>query len=178
MCPSPAGRKNIKAAMLAASIFAIMPIQTVFAAQWQEYRDSERGFSASFPGIPKVIDTPYRLLDGTTVPAQILSLNSDNNEYRLVVVDFSGSTLDDEKAVDGAIDGLRAMGQVSVDIAARVRRNYGRQLAVTGTNGRHCVAAIFLVNRRLFEIEGFTPTAGVNTDSSGIVRFQQSLDFF
>lgn len=148
------------------------------AAQWQEYRDTRQGFSASFPGEPQVFAVSYRLSDKLTVPARLITLSKDNSDYRLVVADFSNSQLDDDAVITKAEDNLRATGQVSVDIMARVRHNYGRQLAVTTNEGRHCIAAIFVVNRHLFEIQGMIHSTVADSNSSSIVRFQQSLDFF
>jgi hypothetical protein len=65
---------------------------------------------------------------------------------------------------------------VAVDIQARVNQNYGRQLSITMKDGSHSVSAIFFVNHHLYLIEGITHP-GNDADSSGAVRFQQSLNF-
>jgi hypothetical protein len=157
-------------------IFVLAATVSAIAQSWQEYRDAELGFAASFPGTPAIADTSYRTVDGTTVKAKLYSLRQGSSEFKMIVADFSDSPLQDEAAIAAAEKTLAATGKVTVDIDARVNRNYGRQLGITAPDGSQSVSAIFFVNHRLYQIEGIThPADGAN--SSSAVRFQQSLNF-
>jgi hypothetical protein len=154
-------------------LVAAMPAS---AQTWQEYRDAELGFAASFPGTPTVTDTTYRTADGVTYKAKLYSLRQGSSEYRMLVADYATAPLQDDAAIADAAKTLSATGKVTVDIAARVNRNYGRQLGITMPDGSQSVSAIFFANHRLYEIEGITHP-GENANSSNAARFQQSLNF-
>jgi hypothetical protein len=158
---------------LAVWLMAVIP---AFAQDWQEYRDPELGFTASFPGTPTITDTTYKTIGGTSVSAKLYALRQDSSEFRLIVADFSNAPLQDDAAIAEAEKTLVATGKVSVDIVARVNQNYGRQLSVTAPDGSQSVSAIFFVNHRLYQIEGITHP-GENANSANAARFQQSLTF-
>jgi hypothetical protein len=165
----------MKTALMVALFALLAP--SAQAQEWQQFSYPDQGFAISFPGQPQIRDSTITLAAASNVPARLYSLTQGANEYRLTVADFSAATTDDDTIINQAADALRATGTVSVDIQARVRRNYGRQLAVTTKDGSHSVAAVFLVNHHLFRIEGITHPANGGGDSSGAARFQQSLDF-
>jgi hypothetical protein len=146
------------------------------AQGWQEYRDPDMGFAASFPGTPAVSDIVYKTADGTALSAKLYALRKGSSEYRVIVADFSNAALQGDAAISDAEKVMSASGRVTVAIDARVNRNYGRQLGVTAPDGTSSVAAIFFVNHRLYEIEGLTHPAQ-DADSSNAARFQQSLNF-
>jgi hypothetical protein len=162
--------------VLTLALFALL-VSPALAQEWQQFTYPDQGFSVSFPGQPQIRDSTITLAAGSNVPARIYSLTQGANDYLLTIADFSAATSDDDTIINQAADALRATGTVSVDIQARVRRNYGRQLAVTAKDGSHSVGAIFFVNHHLFQIEGITHPANGGGDSSGAARFQQSLDF-
>jgi hypothetical protein len=145
------------------------------AQDWQEYRVPEYGFAVHFPGQPKIEDTQYKTKDGVSVAERVFSVTQDASDYRVSVADFTGANIDGDKAIGDATDKLRSLGNVLVDLPARVNREYGRQLSLTEANGRRVVAAIFFVNHRLFQVEGSVVSADANTADA--MRFQQSLNF-
>lgn len=158
-------------------LLALLVAAVPAAAQtWQEYRDAEMGFAASFPGTPVVTDTTYRTASGVTAKARLYALRQGSSEYRMIVADFSAAPLQDDAAISEAARTLSATGKVTVDIAARVNRNYGRQLGVTLPDGSTSVSAIFFANHRLYQIEGITHPSD-DANSSNAARFQQSLNF-
>jgi hypothetical protein len=159
--------------VLAVWLAAVLPAS---AQGWQEYRDPEMGFAASFPGAPAVTDTVYKVTDGASVGARLYSLRQGSSEFRIIVADFSTSLLQDDSAIAQAVKTLSATGQVTVDIDARVNQNYGRQLSINLPDGSREVLAVFFVNKRLYQIEGITHP-GDASNSSDAVRFQQSLNF-
>ena len=154
---------------LAASIPAL-------AQEWQEYRDPTLGCAASFPDMPTTSDTTYKMADGATAPARLVYLRQGNSEYRLIVADFTNAAPQGDAAIAAAAKTLTGTGKVTVDIAARVNQNYGRQLGVTAPDGSLSVSAIFFVNHKLYLIEGVTHP-GDDANSSNAARFQQSLNF-
>jgi hypothetical protein len=153
------------------------PVLTpAWAQDWQEYRDSAMGFGASFPGTPNVSDTNLKLEDGTAAPAKLYYLRQGASEFKIMVADFSKAALQGDAAINEAVKTLSATGKVTVNIDARVNRNYGRQLGVTAPDGSQTVAAIFFANGKLYQIEGITHPAE-DANSSNAARFQQSLTF-
>jgi hypothetical protein len=158
---------------LAVWLVAVLPAS---AQGWQEYRDPDMGFAASFPGTPAVTATTYKVADGTSVSARLYALRQGSSEFRVIVADFSNAALQGDAAIAAAVKTLSATGQVTVDIAARVNQNYGRQLSLNLADGSHEVSAIFFANGRLYQIEGIIHP-GEDSNSSDAVRFQQSLNF-
>jgi hypothetical protein len=71
---------------------------------------------------------------------------------------------------------LSADGKVTVDVNARINRNWGRELSISSKDGGRAVLAIFFLNNHLVQLEGIVHPGG-DMASSAPVRFQQSLDF-
>ena len=157
-------------------IIGLSAASPALAQAWQEYRDAEMGFAASFPGAPTVTDTTYRTDDGVSYKAKLYALHQGSSEYRMIVADFSAAPLQDNAAIAAAEKMLAAGGKVTVAIEARVNRNYGRQLGITMPDGSKSVSAIFFTDHRLYQIEGITHP-GDDANSSNAARFQQSLNF-
>jgi len=161
------------ALLLALAAPALTP---AWAQDWQEYRDPAMGFGASFPGTPNVSDTNFKLEDGTAAPAKLYYLRQGASEFKIIVADFTNVPLLNDSAIAEAQKTMSATGKVTVDLEARIDRNYGRQLGITAPDGSQTVAAIFFVNRKLYQLEGITHP-GEDANSSNAARFQQSLTF-
>ena len=144
--------------------FIMLMSAPAFAAEWQELQ--EDGFSISFPGTPKISDGA-----GQT---KSYRLSEPGAELSLVVTDFTAATADENQASDAALAALKAKGPVLADVNSRVGRNYGRELSIDSGQGSRIMAAVFLVNHKLFVLEGKVAKDG---PSSEAVRFQQSLNF-
>jgi hypothetical protein len=133
-------------------------------ADWQEVQGD--GFSISFPGAPKITDGA-----GQT---KTYWLSEPGAELSLVVTDFTGVAADENQANDAALAALKAKGAVLADVNSRVARSYGRELSIDAGKDGRIVAAVFLVNHKLFVLEGRVAKDGPSSDA---VRFQQSLNF-
>jgi hypothetical protein len=160
-------------AILAIVLFASGPAA---AQSWQEYRYPEYSFGVSFPAEPTVETRSYQTADGGTAPAQVYSVARDNSLFTMTVVDLSNVKTDEKAVIDHAIKMLAQGGEVKLDIPHRISRVYGRQLSITGPDGRHSSIALFYNQRRLYQIEGVALPAGADATAEAI-RFQQSLIF-
>ena len=147
------------------------------AQTWQEYTYPDAGFAASFPAPPTIVSAPYPAADGTKVTEQLYAVTQDARIYRVTVVDFSATTMDEDTAINHAISLLHNEGDVRMDIPARVNRNYGRQLSLAGKDGSHSVVAVFFANHKLYQIQGTVLANSADPQSGDAARFQQSLRF-
>jgi hypothetical protein len=147
------------------------------AQTWQEYAYPDAGFAASFPAQPSIETAPYIAADGKKVTQELYSVTQESRIYRVAVVDFSATTMDEDTAINHAISLLHDQGDVRVDISARVNRDYGRQLSLVGKDGSHSVVAIFFANQKLYQIQGTVLATSADPQSGDAARFQQSLRF-
>lgn len=152
----------------------LLPVGAAFGQGWQVYRYPDMGFAAAFPVAPTVSDQNYSPDGAARMPARLYAANQGASDYRMLVADFTGAQLQDNAAIAAAVRRLGTGGTVTVDIPARVNRNYGRQISIAAPDGTRTVAAIFFADHRLYQIEGVVHPGG---NSSDAVRFQQSLDF-
>ena len=159
------------------ALTAILTSPAVAQSTWQEYTYPDKQFAVSFPAEPTIATVPYRAADGTTLPETLYWVQQDTGLFRVTVIDFANTGIDEKTAVSQAIGGLRGKGDVKLDIPARVQRNYGRYLNIAGNDGSHTIAAVFFGNNRLYEIEGTVPASNPDALSGEMIRFQQSLRF-
>ena len=155
----------------------------VFAAapaapqSWSAYRYPEVGFAIQFPGSPTVTTGLFKGPGGVEVPATTYGLEDKEASYSMVVADFSQTPVEAAAAaIEGAVKDLGAAGEVKLNVAERVGRQYGRQLSVHGPDGSRSMISVFVVDRRLFQLVGKAlppPEAGL----AKALRFQQSLEF-
>jgi hypothetical protein len=160
-------------AIIALVLFASGPAA---AQSWQEYRYPEYSFGVSFPTEPKLETKTYQTADGGTAPAHVYSAAGDNSLFIMTVVDLSAVQTDEKTVIDHAIKTLAQGGEVKLNIPHRISRVYGRQLSITGSDGRHSSIALFYNQQRLYQIEGVALPAGADGTADAI-RFQQSLIF-
>ena len=156
---------------------ALLSTPATAQSTWQEYTYPEQQFAVSFPDQPTIETRPFRAADGTTVTETVYSVRQQTAKFELIVVDFSGVAIDGTSAIDQAVTSLRDRGDVKLDIAARVQRNFGRYLNVAARDGSHTIAAVFFGGNRLYEIEGTVPASNPDGLSGEMIRFQQSLRF-
>jgi hypothetical protein len=64
-----------------------------------------------------------------------------------------------------------------VALDARINREFGRELSVSGADGSRSAIAIFFVNRHLYLLDGESLPPNAIAKSGDAVRFQQSLQF-
>lgn len=162
------------------AITATVAILAGYAAAqstWQEYTYPDQQFAVSFPAEPAITAQSYKAADGMMVPETIYSVQQETGQFRVAVIDFENTGIDQKTAVDKAIADLRAKGDVKLDIPARVQRNFGRYINIASADGSHTIASVFFGGNRLYELEGTVPASNPDALSGEMIRFQQSLRF-
>jgi len=64
--------------------------QPAFAQDWTRFVSTDDGFSANFPGQPKVDVTTYATEYGQTLPARVYRAADSLGRYSTTVVDYRG----------------------------------------------------------------------------------------
>jgi hypothetical protein len=100
----------------------------------------------------------------------------------MIVADFSGQSWSRQSWSEGvviaqAIKTLAQAGDVKLNVAYRIRRVYGRQLSVAGTDGGRSWIAVFYYRRRLYQIQGPVLASNPDPASAQAIQFQESLQF-
>jgi hypothetical protein len=86
----------------------------------------------SFPGEPAVGHLKVKTPDRAGADEILYALRQNDAIYGLTVINCGDMMVDANKVIDQAIVALRARGSVNLDLPARVNRNRGRQLSITG----------------------------------------------
>jgi hypothetical protein len=159
---------------LALAMFA--GIGPAAAQSWKEYSFPNDSFAVSFPMPPKIEKTSYQTADGRSVDARVYSVARGNAVFKMMVVDLSSSETDEAAVIDHAITRLSQVGEITVNIPARVARVLGRQLSIEKADGGRSSIGLFYHQRRLYQIEGTALPTGEDATGEAI-RFAQSLIF-
>ena len=125
----------------AAGVFAAL---VVFAATpalaqgWAEYRNPEEGFLVNMPGEVRAEAIRYTTQSGVSVPARLFFAAERMNRYTMLVVDLSGSSVDDDgtKAMAYEAAVLRRRGQIRFDAPSQLDGVHGHQLSMIEPDGR------------------------------------------
>lgn len=157
-------------------IAMILLIAPAAAQDWREYSYPESFFAVSFPAEPKFEKAKYRAANGTLAEARIYSVQQEHCAFKMTVADLSGVPTEPEAAVTHAIDILSRDGKVKVDLPHFIYSVTGRQLSITGNDGKHSSVAVFYYKKRLYQLEGVALQMGTDGTADAI-RFQQSLVF-
>ena len=77
--------------LLAATVIVLAAAATPAFAQseWIEFASPKDGFTANFPGQPKITETTFRSEFGADLPARVYSAESGPGRYSLTVVDYN-----------------------------------------------------------------------------------------
>jgi hypothetical protein len=154
----------------------LLPLAAV-AEEWKVYSYPEAGFAIQFPVPPRVEKGSFRNGGGASLPLTHYSAREDGSVFTLDVVDFSSTSADPKSTITQTEKFLGATGKVSVALDARIAREYGRELSLTGTDGSRSAIAIFFVNKHLYTLIGESlPPNAIQRSGAGI-RFQESLQF-
>ena len=161
-----------------AFFFVMMLACPAGAAEWIEYQPPDHSFTVHFPTDPTIAMTDYRTSDGRTFDARVYYTKQDTGAFTLMVTDVpeTGSQTQEDALMADAVKKMTEGGAIKLDIQHRIRWNYGRQLAIAGTNGGYAYIAVFHHGNRLYQIEGKAFVAGGQAEVDAM-RFQQSLDF-
>ena len=117
---------------LIASMLALCLVAGAAAAQaWKEHPYPDQGFSVAFPNEPRIETTTYQALDGRSVPARVYSVTQPNAEFKMTIADVPNPTNTDHAVVDQAVKALARGSEIKLDMPARVRAVYGRQLTLS-----------------------------------------------
>jgi hypothetical protein len=146
------------------------------AAQWKEYGFANMGFGIAFPADPNIEEIPmFEASPGKMVPATIYSLDHNNSNLKVTVVEGRDANLSEDAVTQHAVQKLTQGGRVTFDFPHRIYRIYGRQMSVERPNqGSVTQAVVFFANERLYVVESTRNRGGDDTD---LIKFQQSLTF-
>jgi hypothetical protein len=158
------------------AVLALTPAAAL-AQGWKHYDFSDDGFAVQLPAEPVVSRGQFHADGGLTVPETVYTAGQDGIVFSVTVADFSGTSIGQEAAIDAAVKALSTQGELKVNVAERIDREFGRELTIAGRDQSQSTAAVFFVGRKLYEVVG----KGLPPDPkqvSGLAnRFQQSLEF-
>jgi hypothetical protein len=145
--------------------------------EWQVYPYPDAGFAIQFPAPPTVEKSTFRTSAALSLPMTRYAVRQDRSLYTLSVVDYSTTNADAMSTIAETEKSFGNSGKVTVAIDARVNREYGRELSVSGTDGSRSAVAIFFVNKHLFTLVGESLPPNAIEKSGDAIRFQESLQF-
>jgi hypothetical protein len=157
---------------------AVLLLAAPAAAQtWDTYSYPDAKFAVQFPAQPSVGGGSYRTTAGLDRPAKVYSARLDNVAYTLTVADFSGTALEKDAVIGDAVKAFGQMGEIAIDVDARINTEYGRELSVIHKDGGRSVTAIFFFGNRLYLLRGHAMPPNPGDATARLIRFQQSLQF-
>ena len=160
---------------LIAFILGFVLAGPAMAADWTEYTYPDFSFTVHFPAAPKIESATYQGPDGRSLEARVYSVMLEAGSFKLTIADVPDGTVDENTLVTHAVNSATQGGVIKLDIAHRIRTTYGRQLGIAGANGGYSYVAVFLRNKRLYQLEGKAFVAGGQAEIDAMI-FQQSLD--
>jgi hypothetical protein len=166
--------KSTAAAILMAA--CLTPLAAL-AQEWKVYPYPDAGFAVQFPVAPVVEKSTLKSSTGAPLPMTRYEARQERIVYRLDVVDFSNTNADPTSTIADTEKSFGASGKVSVAIDARINREFGRELSVSGADGSRSAVAIFFVNKHLYKLVGQSLPPNAIAKSGDTSRFQQSLQF-
>lgn len=155
---------------------ALLPLPAL-AQEWKQYSYPDAGFAIQFPEPPAVQHSTYQSPAGVALPMTRYVAHQDGIVYTLDIVDFGGGHADGTSTIAETEKSFAASGKVTVAIDARVNREFGRELSVSGADGSRSAVAIFFVDGHLFLLQGRSLPPDAITRSGDAVRFEESLQF-
>jgi hypothetical protein len=157
---------------------AVLAAASPAAAQsWDIYAYPDAKFVAQFPAQPTVTSGSYRTEAGLERPARIWSAVAGNVAYSLTLADFNGTALDKDAVITDAVKAFGRLGEVAVDVEARINTEYGRELSVVRKDGGRSITAIFFFDKHLYLLHGQAMPPNPGDSTANLIRFQQSLQF-
>jgi hypothetical protein len=154
----------------------LTPVVAV-AQDWKVYSYPDAGFAVQLPVPPTVEKSTFTTSAGVSLPMTRYAAREDRILYTLNVVDFSSVSADAMSTIAETEKSFGASGKVTVAIDARINREFGRELSISGADGSRSAIAIFFVNRHLYELVGESLPPNAIARSGDAIRFQQSLQF-
>ena len=161
-------------AMLMAGL--LVPAAAV-AQEWQPYTYPDPGFAIQFPGVPAVQRGTIKNATGVSLPMTRYAVRAAHITYTLSVVNYASTNADALSTIAETERSLAESGKVTAASGARIGRNFGRRMNLSGTDGSRSAIAIFFVNRHLYTVVGQALAPNADEESGDAGRFQQSLRF-
>jgi len=168
--------RTARAATLLILALAMAPAAAM-AQEWKAYSFPSPGFAVQFPAPPQVEQDSFKTAAGQALPMTRYVLRQDGIVYSVEVTDFSGAPADKLATIAAAEKSFATGGKVSVAIDARINREFGRELSVTGNDGSRSTVAIFFVGGQLVELVAKALPPNPLARSADANQFQQSLQF-
>src|ERR1700719_2513162 len=81
--------KQVRTAIIGVPAFLFF-LPLAFAQEWKDYKNQKDGFTAQFPGEPRVTERTWKSEASFTLPERIYSLDLGSSRYSVTVVDYSG----------------------------------------------------------------------------------------
>ena len=174
---------------LAAMISTLLLSHATLAQRWVPISIVEDGFLIMSPGEFEIEEIDYETEYGIVVPGRIYRHENDSGVYTVTVVDYSDSQrlhaqqdqpllsvygqVDVRGSVAFAASKIRERAEsVDYDAYHYISRVDGHQLHTTNPDGTRTLAALYLLESRLYVIDA---TTNPGTPPGGM--FQQSLQF-
>jgi hypothetical protein len=154
----------------------LLPVAAM-AQEWKSYQYPDPGFAVQFPAAPTVEKGTFRTSAGVSLPMTRYTVRQERNVYSVSVVDFSSVDADGPGTIAETEKTFGVSGKVTVAIDARVNRDYGRELSVSGADASRSAIAIFFVNKHLYILDGESLPPNAIAASGNAIRFQESLEF-
>jgi len=155
--------------LLAAAAFAPRP---ALAQSWQVYSFPDAGFAVQFTAAPTTAEGVFKTVGGVSVPARIYAFRKADARFAVTVADLSATAIEKAPAIEAAVERWRGLGEIKLDVEARIDREFGRQLSVLRPDGDRTIVSIFFVGRRLYVLEA----EAAPEVASDAIHFQQSLE--
>jgi hypothetical protein len=174
--PRLSSLKRHPAACLAALALIAAP-GAALAQGWQDYSYPDQGVAFQLPIAPSVQDGTGQTPTGIAAPVKTYSARGDGILYSLQIFDLSKASVDANAILADTEKALVGAGKVDVTVAARINRQFGRELTVSATDGSRLTVALFYVNQHLYELVGKALPPSPTDRSAQAIHFQQSLQF-
>jgi hypothetical protein len=161
---------------LALAALLLAPVHA-FAATWAHYAYPEDGFAVQSPAEPVAAKGVFTTPAGLTVPETTYTARQDDVALQVQAIDFRGTSVDKQSAIDLAVKALGADGDIKLNIDDRIDAQFGRNLSIAGRDGSRSIASVYFVNGKLYELVGKALPPDPSSGAGKAVRFQQSLEF-
>jgi hypothetical protein len=143
-----------------------------FAQGWYEYVNREERFHVQFPpGEPRVEQIEFRDAAGAALPARRFTATENQKTYTITVVRYpAADAATGERAMNDAVNLLRATGRVTVDEAQQTDGYPGHTIYTVLPDGRRSAASAHWNEGRVYILAATAPA-----NQPPPIAFHQSL---
>lgn len=167
------------ATLMASCILALALVPAAAADDWQTFSDPTGLFSVSVPQPMSASNDTTKRSDGTEIGVIVYDLNlGADDELMVRIADFTGRNLDPDKAVEGAVNGMRNAGYALISSTPdNLDRHTGVNATLTDNAGLQYTDRIFFIEDHLFQALTVVPKDVTEDQTARALRFSQSLHF-